>query len=400
MPRPFFILGLGLLILQLGQPTRGVAQAGARAMARVVPITGAFPPLALTEVRRISESEIDAAKITLLTVSPNGTVILVDQKPLQIVAFPASGGRRPIGRIGSGPGEYQRVEALAWLHDTLVVLDTRLRRVSLFSLATGRALASFSYRTDSDPRVVVGLLDRGAGAVGVVSSRTGPARPLPIAGARGAPFPAFTFAPVSPLGLGLSMPGLLDSTEARAGGLDCEDKSGTIHILNSFWPDRGPIRAFAPNGDFVSSIPDSIDLLVRRRSDPTRPIRLVRAGGRLPISRAVWDSVANDYLEIVKNHGAVKCTGSTDRPTWLPMVRAIATDENDRIWIETTAANGGGELRAISTDGSAWGVTGLPRRDESVAWFLRSGKLYVVALDADDLPSVRVFAIESKGTLR
>jgi hypothetical protein len=386
-----------LVVLLMLLPVQLHAQASVRVGARVVPITGAFPRLTLTPVQRIADTELDAGKVGLLAVGPDGTIVVVDRKPLQILAFSPGAGRRSIGRSGAGPGEYRSVESLAWLHDTLVVLDERLHRVSLFSIETGRGLASFPYARAGDGGILADLLSRGDGAVGMWEASTGAPRPSPIAGGTDRAPPVHTFLPVTARGIGPAIAGLRDSTQNGEPGMDCIDAKKTIHIFEPIWPDRGPIRAFAPNGDLISSIPDSLDLLVQGASATSRPRRLVRAGGRVPVTQVVWDSVAKELLETVKVHGKVTCSSQSTKPEWLPMVRAIATDEAGRIWVETTAPAGGGVLSGIEADGSPFGSVTLPARDESVPLVVRGGKLFMVVKDADDIQSVRVFTIQRAG---
>lgn len=382
-----------LLALLLLSPSGLSAQADEWARARVVPITGSFPTLALTPGRVIPDALLNVETISRIAVSPSGTIIVADTKPVQLLAFPAGGGRRAIGRAGEGPREYRRIASLGWQHDTLVLLDDRIRRFTRFSVSTGTRLNSWPYARGGAAGDLVELLRYGTGTVAVRSLSTGAPVPFPIGGGTGPAAPAYTFVEVHPLGLGDELERLVDSARYGPPGIDCEDRKGVIHILaTTLFPDRNSVRAFGPSGELITARHDSIDLLVRTgaRGPATR---LVRAGGRIRLSQALWESSAREYLDLVKANGPLVCTEPMDRPVWLPMVRGIATDDRGQIWIETTTADGGGMLLGVTIAGVPIGQVALPARDESVPWIVRGDRLYLVTKDADDLQTVREYTI-------
>ncbi|HEV7591323.1 MAG TPA: hypothetical protein VGO40_24635 [Longimicrobium sp.] len=73
--------------------------------------------------------------VTDLEVAPDGSVLVADFMAQQIRRF-AAGGRRlpPIGRRGSGPGEFRGMRDVALRGDTLFALDVQQQRVSAFHL--------------------------------------------------------------------------------------------------------------------------------------------------------------------------------------------------------------------------------------------------------------------------
>lgn len=68
-----------------------------------------------------------------------GRLAWTDGRPGQFLLRDAVGRVRVVGRLGSGPGEFQAFGAMGWLGDTVWVGDARLPRVQFFS-DTGRLL--------------------------------------------------------------------------------------------------------------------------------------------------------------------------------------------------------------------------------------------------------------------
>jgi hypothetical protein len=77
----------------------------------------------------------DFGTVIDLEVGPDGSVFVADFMAQQIRRF-AAGGREmpPLGRRGSGPGEFQGLRDLALRGDTLFALDVQQERVSAFHL--------------------------------------------------------------------------------------------------------------------------------------------------------------------------------------------------------------------------------------------------------------------------
>jgi hypothetical protein len=57
---------------------------------------------------------------------------------------------RPIGRLGGGPGEYQRLDAFGMIADTIWVFDEQQHRISLYN-RDGESLEGFAFRVPELP---------------------------------------------------------------------------------------------------------------------------------------------------------------------------------------------------------------------------------------------------------
>src|ERR1041385_9110625 len=73
-------------------------------------------------------------RLRSLLCSPRGELYVVDEEGQQVLVYDTTGAfLRPLGRRGAGPGEYVRPYSVAWLHDTLALLDPGNSRIGLFA---------------------------------------------------------------------------------------------------------------------------------------------------------------------------------------------------------------------------------------------------------------------------
>lgn len=108
----------------------------------------AMPPLRLDpDVRIGSETEGPEYQFTAINfVAARGDDVFVAQRGgNEVRVFGADGRhRRTIGRVGSGPGEFQAIWSLGVLGDTLWTIDIDLRRLTLFG-PDGATLATVPF---------------------------------------------------------------------------------------------------------------------------------------------------------------------------------------------------------------------------------------------------------------
>jgi hypothetical protein len=85
------------------------------------------------EILRIRGEDADLSTIALLAVSDKG-VLAVAQRRERFVRLFASDGKpiATVGRSGGGPWEFQQLNALGWVGDTLWVADQSLKRITTF----------------------------------------------------------------------------------------------------------------------------------------------------------------------------------------------------------------------------------------------------------------------------
>jgi hypothetical protein len=351
----------------------------------MVTTSASLPALAITPIGIVPEAAIGGSGIASFAVSPTG-LIAVDNGASEVVVITSSGARlRTIGRSGAGPGEFRGSLLLGWLRDTLVVVDNQLRRTSLFRAETGKLLATSSNDRNARPWYL-----------SAASAKLYAISPVRMAEKRARPntpdilFPVLmsAVAPITSSGIGGSIPTLTDSLN-EADGFDCEERDGSVSITG-FFKDHGPLVTILPGPRLVTASRDSF-LLTIRSPTPATPSQVIRdPTPRHPIPKETWDSLTAPYRSA---NGTLRCGKESQRPDFLPAIRAIQSDEVGRIWVETTNPRGT-EIRVLSSTGIGLGRFSMPPHDESVAWQVRSGVLYLVVVDSDGLQSVRSFRVQ------
>lgn len=106
------------------------------------------PPLArLTQDLLLDAEEHDFPAVRIFWVGPRGQIVVPIQQDQQLRIFDSTGTLLArLGRRGEGPGEFQSLSGLGWKADTMVVVDSRLRRFT-FVAPEGTLLRSTRYWT-------------------------------------------------------------------------------------------------------------------------------------------------------------------------------------------------------------------------------------------------------------
>lgn len=242
-----------------------------------------------------------------------------------------------VGRIGSGPGEYRRMEGLAVVADTaLVVLDRGNGRAVVFDTA-GSYRGAFSVRGGGfhPHKVLIAMSD---GTIGVRL--------------RGAPGGGSSALGVSSVFVRYRLSGqILDSTPVPQ-----EDLSGLVVGGGTAGP-RGvfPARtvfAVLPQGGIATAHTNSyhIDVAPAGRSR----FAIERSVASLPLAgreREEWQQVLN-YL-------ATRGVRVPELPRRKPPIRDLFADDDGRIWVE------------VYTEASSWvapSIAGAPRTPRFTLW--------------------------------
>ncbi len=90
------------------------------------------PRLRLVEDLRLDAEAEDFSMVTRVYVGPRRREIVVPlPQDMHLRIYDSTGARvATVGRLGSGPGEFQHLAAIGWVADTLFVSDSRQRRVT------------------------------------------------------------------------------------------------------------------------------------------------------------------------------------------------------------------------------------------------------------------------------
>jgi hypothetical protein len=356
-----------------------------------VTATVGFPLLHATLSLEVSDTAVGLADIGAITAGPDGSIVAVDHNARSIAILSARGKRvREFGRNGSGPGEFERIGPIGWLGDTLVVIDVRLRRITFVTIPDGsvRGVIPWPSTVNGYPwRILSGLHS----AVAVFSQSEGP--PVPLAFGATTTRRSMHYWPITASGFGaellsFSAPSALPPPQAI-----CENGAGSIYSDFGPFRDLGPLEGLSSRHSLVTIAPESLLITIRGPTvaNPTRKLRPIRS--RVSVSDAAWDSVAKEYLALKAKYSTLRCDPPYVRPAFMPAGRMMQVDDTDRIWAEVTERSGT-SIHVLKIDGEPVGVFPTPPRDESVPWFVRNNRFYMVAVDTSGLKGVRVYEVE------
>ncbi len=196
-----------------------------------------------------------------------------------------------------------------------------------------------------------------------------------------------TVAPLTSAGIGSPIRNLTDSVN-QVDGFDCENERGGWDIT-SFFPDHGPLVTVLPGPRLVTAVRDSFLITIRDPSSAT-PAALIRhASPRLRVPKQVWDSLTARFRN---SQGVLRCGKESQRPEFVPAIRAVQGDALGRLWVETTGLRGT-EMQVLTTSGVGIGRFAMPPHDESVPWQVQNGVVYFVVVDGDGVQGIRSFRV-------
>lgn len=307
----------------------------------------------------------------------DGSVYVVDPSYRQVSVFDSTGALlRRIGRRGTGPGEYTNPYSLAWLGDSLALLDPGIPRVMLVNKA-GEWIAQWPYlRFTGGSAVRLYRTPTGFWAMG---HRPGPdGRPQSTFARHTANGPVDTIA-------------VHRATYAQGTSATCRLPNGQLDFFNAPFtavpyviPDEeGRQYASALSGYRIAVLGSAQDTLFAIE----RPLR------GAPITDAEWDEGNREFAEYQARERDEHCDRTSfDRAATKAIVQWIFLDPEGQLWVEVLSDEGlsydvfgpDGRLRAT--------VTGLPTsggNDPSVT----NGRFAVAVADSDEVQRVEIYRL-------
>lgn len=311
-------------------------------------------------------------RISSVVADGEENVYVADGQAREIRVFGPDGSfQRTLGREGRGPREIGDLYSLAWLGDTLAVLDPRNARVGLF--ADGAWAGSWRWQPltgdvrwmragDGEAYVRVLRNLRGAAErVYVRHTSTGPADTLS--------------APRWP-------------EEARP--VVCDRPDGGISFFDVPFAPKF-VYAFAPGGELaVVSGGEYRIAFLSAAGDTVRVVE--RAYSPAPVSDAEWEEGLRPYRELRERVPGARCEGEMARPAEKPAIRHLLFDGGGRMWVESTTSEGFA-WDVFDGEGRLLGSLPAPRRQERVPPYVRGSRLYLVDSDSLDVQYVRAFQV-------
>lgn len=348
---------------------------------------GSAPVLSLEPVFAVGEqggleggSAEEFGRVQSVLLGPDGELYVGDGHAAQITVFDSTGAlQRVMGRRGAGPGEIERLWDMAWIGDTLVVMDSENGRLTKLG-REGEYAGEWPFLRASG----LGVRLHNAGLDELYSFAIRLSREAGGGGSTESAWARFGRA-----GAIDTIPRSLPRRTAPEGSYEMCRGDGLSVYQNPLGettlvrPAPGGVQALASTSSyrvaFVGAKGDTVRTLSRDVSPP-------------PLSDEEWRSVAAAHGEWKEVWKGAQCEGSVTRPAHKPLLLGLHYDDAGRLIIEYEGEDGP-ILDLYDEDGRWTGQVPFLERHRSVDPAFRNGRVAVVRLDSLDVPRVEVFRI-------
>lgn len=323
------------------------------------------------------QTEFGSIRSVLL--GQGGLLYVVDAGDRRVAIFDSAGTfRSSLGREGAGPAEYRSPYSLAWLGDSLALLDPGSSRIGLFRPDGGWAGSWRSPRITGDQSI---RLYRTGHRFWSIDLRPIADRLEFVFVGYPASGPADTMVVARPT----RQPPMIECTTADGG-------------ISSF------VAPFAP-GFIVLPTPDGNQLIIN--TDRYRLLTLTPSGDTAraiertteptSISDSEWDSAGAELRTFRAEDPAARCRGAEfERPAWKPPIRFAFFDDVGRLWVELVTPTGP-RFEVFESSGRLLAsVVALPTTG-GVDPAVRNNRLALVGADSAGAPIVRTYSIATTG---
>ncbi len=336
-----------------------------------------WTPVEVMTIGSVDEGPDSFARIRSILLGHDGGVLVADAGSKVIREFGPDGAyRRDIGRDGAGPAEYREPYSLAWVGDTLALLDPMNARIGLFHpdgswagqrpapLMTGGSVVRL-YPTDPGVVRSIGLARDGEGMrrvfIGLRSSG-----------------PVDTLADLPPTDL--------------VSGIRCDRPSDGAMLFYEVPFAAQRFHIPGPGGTHLSTEKTEYRLATLTPAGDTLRV-LERDARPVPISDAEWEERTERWREDRVKYPDLQCTPNTmARPASKPAVDDFFLADDGTLWVDrwTTA---GRVTEVFSAEGDLLGAFPAIERNRNVVPSARGNRLAVVVNDEDGIPFVRVYEL-------
>jgi hypothetical protein len=345
--------------------------------------SGTPPEWRLEEIARIGSLDAGPAafgNVRSVVLDASGSIYVADQQAAEIQVFDSRGEYlRTLGRRGRGPGEFGDLYSLAWLGDTLVVLDPRNARLGLMS-ASGEWFGLWRWQPFSGPAVRLhqATLEAVYAPV-VVQPAAGTISPALVRFTHEGPGDTLAIPPVR---------------EDRPSNAVCSTPGGDIWFFSiPFLP--GSEHSAGPDGALAVAWEDEYRILFLGVAGDT--LRVVeRKLDRVLLSDAEWGAATADFRAFREEHPEVSCQpAELPRPELKPALREMFFGVAGRLWVEIYMAEGfafevfDGEGHLIAR------LDGL-ERDNGVPPYARGDRLLLVTEESSGIQQVRALQVHDE----
>jgi hypothetical protein len=344
----------------------------------------------LREIARIGSVDSGPAafgRAGSVVADARGAIYVADWQASEIRVFREDGTHlRTFGRRGAGPAEFARPASLAFLGDTLMVLDPGNARIGLLTPAGAWAGQIQHQRASGDVR----LYQVGGDVYNVGFPRSGR---IFVRYVRAGSGDRAAFDSVKP-GIWVDTVPYPMPRGGPVTGIDCEEAAtGMVRIFTL--PSEMEANRFprpAPNGQVAIADHSSHRVaFVAPGGDTTRIVD----GSYEPIAvtDSAWAKATAEFGAYNPIASAARCSGSFTRLQAYPAIRYFEFDADGHMWVEVASA-GGSVYEVFDATGRQLGRLPAPDREASVPLYARGDRLYLVQADSLGVQQVVVYAIE------
>ena len=264
-------------------------------------------------------------RINSVVLDAVGQVYVADGLALEIRVFDTAGRSvRSFGRSGQGPGEFRELYSLAFMGDSLLALDARNARITVWSRA-GAPIGTWPWLPLSGPSRFVRFYSTGPREAYVLGFRQ-QQRPRESVFLRlTANGPTDTVSYRAPEGL----PTTMLAYPRRDGGI-------------SFFtiPFAGTRVALPAPGNQLASAWSTYYRITPTGSDGDTLRVVERAYSPLPVTDAQWIAATADFMRFQQDWPGAKCTPpAMERPSVQPALQGIYFDHDGGMVVEVTVRN-------------------------------------------------------------
>jgi hypothetical protein len=341
------------------------------------------PELTIGSLSLIGDPRPDTfGRITSVLSDSAGNIYVADAQALEVRVFGHDGAHlRNLGRAGAGPGEFRYLNAMAWVADTLHVLDPGNARIQRLT-PDGTEVGSYAWLrlTGSPSHVRFYPASDGRLHVTALPPRTpdgqGYERGSAFWSYEGA-FPTDTiFVPatdVSPLYVTCTSEMMISGWDSPLSPRFHVQPAGEGLVLTA--------KSTEYRLNFLNSAGDTVRQIVRSALDR-------------PITDAAWSEVQDSVRAFQSRQpGDASCDLSTVvRPPALPVVAGLHYGAERQLIVETETETGFA-FDIHDSEGRLVATVPAPARDRGVLPYFRGDRLYVATKGDLDVPGIAVYRI-------
>jgi hypothetical protein len=316
------------------------------------------------------------ARITGVIADTEGNIYVADSRTFNIRVFD-EGGRflRTIGRKGGGPGEFETLQSIGWLGDTLVTMDGRNARIGLMT-STGewQGQRPFGRISGSEVRF----------------TQTAPAELYSFAFVRRGDRGVRVFVRQTHQGDADTLLAPHDPSQIPK-SVTCSYNDAITFFSVSFAPSG--VKQPAPNVQRLDYWSGQYRLHFVKMPDDT--VRIIeRDIAPLAVTDEEWaKEEAKFRAEYDKLPPSRSCNASgLTRPDSKAMILGVIFDDQGRMWVERRTESGSA-FDVFSPEGHLLAELEAPQRLNEIRPYVRGDRLYLATTDSLDVQYVKAYQI-------